>query len=594
MTAPQTSIAAGGGAGSVAVTTPAECTWSAASDVNWITGLSPASGQGAGEVRFQVAANPATSARQGRITLNGVAAQISQAGASCRVEVSPLSQLMDASGGSGTLQVTTAGSCAWTASTNVPWLTVTSGASGTGNGTVSYTVGPNTGAARLALLTISDQTFALTQTAPGAPQCNLSIQQTSVSVPAAGGSTVVNVQADPSCSWTAASNVAWIAVSGIGVGSGDGSVTINVSPNSGAARSGTVTIAGRTFTVNQAVSCVGSLSPTSASVAAGGGAGPSIGVTVATGCAWTASTTDGWLAITQGASSTGNGTVAFSASANFGPARTGSLAIAGQTFGVTQPSCALSLNVPSQSLPVTAGAGSPIGVSAVAGCNWTATATVPWITITGGASGVGNGSVTFSVIANSGSSRAGAINIGSQVHTVTQAGSCSSSIAPLSQTVPAAGGTATSVTVTAGAGCNWTAVPSQSWLTVTSGASGSGNGTVGLSVEANLGPDRSAAVTIAGQTHIVSQTSGCTYSLNPTSHSLDQNSQTPPAIAVNTTAGCFWTAVSNDSWIIVQSGASGTGPGTVTYRVTNNNGTGPRTGTLTIAGRTFTVVQDNH
>ena len=52
--------------------------------------------------------------------------------------------------------------------------------------------------------------------------------------------------------------------------------------------------------------------------------------------------------------------------------------------------------------------------------------------------------------------------------------------------------------------------------------------------------------------------------------------------------------MSNDSWIIVQSGASGTGPGTVTYRVTKNNGNSPRTGTLTIAGRTFTVVQSNN
>ena len=594
LTALQTSIAAGGGAGSVTVTTSAECAWTAAADVNWITGLSPASGQGNGEVRFQVAANPATSARQGRITLNSVAAQVNQAGVSCRVEISPPSQAIDASGGSGTVQVTTPGSCAWTTSTSAPWLTVTSGASGTGNGTVSYTVGANTGVARLAVLTISDQTFAVTQAAPGAPQCNYSIQETSVTVPATGGSAVVNVQADPSCSWTAASNVAWVAVSGIGVGSGNGSVTINVSPNTGAARSGTVTIAGRTLAVNQAVSCLGSLNPTSALIAAGGGAGPSIAVTVAAGCGWTASTTDAWLSITQGASGTGNGTVAFSASANPGPARTGSLAIAGQTFGVTQPSCALSLNLPSQSLPATAGAGSPINVSAVGGCNWTASASVPWITITGGASGVGNGSVTFSVTANSGSGRTGTITIGSQAHTVTQAGSCSISIAPPSQTVPAAGGTATSVTVTAALGCNWTAVPSQGWLTVISGASGAGNGTVGLSAEANIGPDRSATVTIAGQIHTVTQTSGCTYSLNPTNHALDKNPQTPPAIAVNTTSGCFWTAVSNDAWIIVESGASGSGPGTVTYRVTNNNGNGPRTGTLTIAGRTFTVVQNNN
>ena len=593
-TTPQVSIAAAGGSGSINVSAAPECAWVATSDVNWITFLTPVSGQGPRELRFQVAANPATSARQGRITVNGAATPVNQAGLSCRTEISPVSLSVEASGGSGTVQVTAPESCTWSTSSSAAWLTVTSGMNGTGNGTVSYTVGANTGGARVGALTIGDQTFAILQAAPGAPQCNYSIQQTSVSMPASGGSTVVDVQADPSCSWAAASNVAWIAVSGVGVGTGNGSVSLAVSANTGAARTGTVSIAGRIFTVNQALSCVGSLNPSSATVAAGGGVGPSIAVTVAAGCAWTASASDSWLTITQGTSGTGNGTVTFSAAANPGPSRTGSLAIAGQTFGVTQPSCSLSLSIPSQSLPATGGSGTPINVSAVTGCNWTATPSVPWITITGGAAGVGNGSVTFSVSANSGSGRTGTITIGSQIHTVTQAGSCSTAIAPPSQTVPAAGGTATSVTVTAGAGCNWTAVPSQSWITVTSGTSGSGNGTVGLSVEANVGPDRSATVLIAGQTHTVLQASGCTYSINPTSHSLGMSAQTPPAIAVNTTSGCFWTAVSNDSWIVVQSGSSGTGPGTVTYLVTANSGSGARTGTLTIAGRTFTVVQNNN
>ena len=127
----------------------------------------------------------------------------------------------------------------------------------------------------------------------------------------------------------------------------------------------------------------------------------------------------------------------------------------------------------------------------------------------------------------------------------------------------------------------------------TGGVSGTGNGTVGLSVGANTGPARAATVTVAGQVHTVNQASGCTYSISPTSDSLDKDAQTPPTIAVTTVAGCTWTAVSNDSWITVESGDTGTGPGTVKYKVTKNTGSAPRTGTLTIAGRTFTVVQDN-
>ena len=36
-----------------------------------------------------------------------------------------------------------AGSCAWTAASNAAWITITAGASGTGNGSVSHNVAAN-------------------------------------------------------------------------------------------------------------------------------------------------------------------------------------------------------------------------------------------------------------------------------------------------------------------------------------------------------------------------------------------------------------------------------------------------------------------
>jgi uncharacterized protein (TIGR03437 family) len=62
-------------------------------------------------------------------------------------------------------------------------------------------------------------------------------------------------------------------------------------------------------------------------------------------------------------------------------------------------------------------------------------------------------------------------------------------------------------------------------------------------------------------------------------------------VGVNTTSGCTWTAASNASWITVQSGASGSGSGTVAYSVTANTGATQRAGTLTVAGQTFTVTE---
>ena len=48
--------------------------------------------------------------------------------------------------------------------------------------------------------------------------------------------------------------------------------------------------------------------------------------------------------------------------------------------------------------------------------------------------------------------------------------------------------------------------------------------------------------------------------------------------------GCGWTATSNDTWITISSGGSGTGNGTVNYTVAANTGTSSRTGTMTVAG----------
>ncbi|HKU75284.1 MAG TPA: M36 family metallopeptidase [Pyrinomonadaceae bacterium] len=97
-------------------------------------------------------------------------------------------------------------------------------------------------------------------------------------------------------------------------------------------------------------------------------------------------------------------------------------------------------------------------------------------------------------------------------------GACSFSINPTSASFAASGGSA-SVAVTTQAGCNWTAVSNNSFITITSGASGSGSGTVNYSVAANGSTARSGSMTIAGLTFSVSQagiSGGCTNAIvNP-------------------------------------------------------------------------------
>ena len=82
--------------------------------------------------------------------------------------------------------------------------------------------------------------------------------------------------------------------------------------------------------------CTYSISPTSASVVAGGGTG-SVSVTAGVGCAWTAVSNATFITVTSGASGSGNGSVGYSVSSNTGTgSRVGTITIAGQTFTVTQ------------------------------------------------------------------------------------------------------------------------------------------------------------------------------------------------------------------------------------------------------------------
>lgn len=51
-----------------------------------------------------------------------------------------------AAGGTGTIQVTAPGNCAWSASTGTSWITFQGAASGSGNGTIGFAVAPNSNA----------------------------------------------------------------------------------------------------------------------------------------------------------------------------------------------------------------------------------------------------------------------------------------------------------------------------------------------------------------------------------------------------------------------------------------------------------------
>ena len=173
-------------------------------------------------------------------------------------------------------------------------------------------------------------------------------------------------------------------------------------------------------------------------------------------------------------------------------------------LGSPPASCSYTLSPTSQSFSSGGGSGS-FSVSASSGCSWNATTSQGWIHITGGS---GNGTVSFTVDARLNSSdRGGSIKVADKTFTITQSGasSCTYSISPSSRSHSASGGSAT-VSVTCAGGCSWGASSNTSWISVTSGLNGSGNGTVSYSVGSNSSSSsRTGTITIAGKTFTVSQ-----------------------------------------------------------------------------------------
>ena len=81
----------------------------------------------------------------------------------------------------------------------------------------------------------------------------------------------------------------------------------------------------------------------------------------------------------------------------------------------------------------------------------------------------------------------------------------------------------------------------------------------------------------------------CTYAVQQTPQNFSYQGGNG-GFSVSTQGGCSWTAVSNNPWIAVTSGSSGTGNGSVTYIVAGNGGPA-RTGTISVGGKTVTITQ---
>jgi len=258
----------------------------------------------------------------------------------------------------------------------------------------------------------------------------------------------------------------------------------------------------------------------------------------------------------------------------------------------TMPTCTFEITPASRSHGSGAGTGTVIVTASSGACDWTAAGVeLSWVTLANN-SGKGDGTVNYSVAANAGEGRTGILTIAGRSFTITQASGCVYTVSPTSVNVGATGGTGT-VSVRTTSACGWTATSQASWLAITQGATGSGNGTVTFSVSGNTGAQRSGTLTVGGQRITVTQTA-CTYSVSPTSTFSDMIPKAggTRTINVSTYSTCSWTATSATSWLTITRGATGSGSGTVTVSATANPTTSYRTGYLSVAGRGVDVWQD--
>ncbi len=140
----------------------------------------------------------------------------------------------------------------------------------TGTATCDLVVTGSPGTTQLrALVGEFQQSYPFDLTITPGTTCSYSISAANQSFGSSGGSGSVNVITSAGCGWSASTTASFISITAGATGTGSGPVSYSVAADAGGSRSGTLTIAGHTYTVSQTGTTSGGLAVATATLPAG-------------------------------------------------------------------------------------------------------------------------------------------------------------------------------------------------------------------------------------------------------------------------------------------------------------------------------------
>ena len=128
----------------VSLITGDNVSWTAASDADWIVITTSKTGTGNSTLHVSLSENRSVLSRSGKITVNSTELTVVQRGTTdFALSLDPGTSAFPYGGAISNVAVTASQDMPWTAKSSMPWVRITSGASGAGSGEVKYVVSAN-------------------------------------------------------------------------------------------------------------------------------------------------------------------------------------------------------------------------------------------------------------------------------------------------------------------------------------------------------------------------------------------------------------------------------------------------------------------